>query len=190
MRSEEPIVAVPGESIAGVKLGMSRDQVVSLLGKPSKEIHSDDIGQIGRIAVLGGGEITGDTPKFTFLLYSTPDLSVSLHENGEVGAIQLGYNVSIRVTGYDFLKFKYLSKADIERIGKPSSVIRDKEGEKYMLSMAQKGTQIEYYVYEYAQLGMTLGFVFDLIQEQSSEKFIGLNYIAVVSPKHVLPVTQ
>ncbi len=189
-KSEKPIMVVPGESIAQVELGMSRGQVITLLGQPNKEISSNNLGQIGRIGVLGGGEITGEIPKFTFLLYSTPDLSITLHENDKVGAIQLGYNESVRVKGYDFLKFKYLSKAEIERIGKPSSVIRDKEGEDYLLSMAPKGTKIEYYVYEYGQLGLTLGFVFDMIKEQSSENFIALNYIAVGSPKNVLPMRQ
>ncbi len=185
-KSETPIVVVPGKSIAGVELGMSRDKVISVVGKPTKEISSKDIGQIGQFRVLGGGTFTGKIPRMTVLVYSIPPLFVSLHEDDKVGAIQLGYTESVRVEGYDFLKFKYLTKEEIERIGKPSSMVRDEKSEQQMLSMAPQGTKLEYYVYGYDQPGLILGLVFDRTKEQSSRYFIGLNYIAISLGK-VLP---
>lgn len=184
---ETSIVVVPGKSIAGVKLGMSIHEVISLLGNPTKEISSKDIGKIGgQFRVLGGGTIKGEMPKMTILVYSNPPLFVVLHEDNKVGALQLGYTDSVRVEGYDFLKFKYLSIEEIKRIGKHSSAIRDKESEQAILSIAPNGTNIEYYVYEYDQQELVLGLIFDKTKEQSSNYFVSLNYIAVSTSK-VLP---
>jgi len=58
-------------------------------------------------------------------------------------------------------------------------VIRDKESEQKMLSIAPRETKIEYYVYVYDQPGVVLGLVFDRTKAQSSKYFIGLNYIVV-----------
>jgi len=185
-KKETPIVVVPGRSIAGVGLGISHDQVISILGKPTKEIASQDIGQLGQFRVLGEGLFTGKMPRMTILVYSTPPLFVSLHQDDKVGAIQLGYTESVRVEGYDFLQFKYLTKEELERLGKPSSMVRDEASEQQMLSMAPEGTKIEYYVYQYDQPGLILGLVFDRTKEQSSRYFIGLNYIAVSTGK-ILP---
>jgi len=65
------------------------------------------------------------------------------------------------------------------KIGEPSSVIRDKESEQKMLSLAPRETKIEDYVYEYDPPGLVLGLVFDRTKAQSSKYFIGLNLIAV-----------
>ena len=173
------VVVVPGRSVAGVELGMSRDRVISVLGKPTKEISSQDIGQMGQFRVLGEGPFTGEMPRMTVLVYSHPPLFVSLHEDDKVGAIQLGYTESVRVEGYDFLQFKYLAKEELERIGKPSSMVRDEASERQMLSMAPEGTKIEYYVYDYDHLGMKLGLIFEKSREHSSKYFINVNYIQV-----------
>ena len=172
-------MVVPGKSIAGVELSMSRKKVISVLGKPTEETSSKDIGQMGVLRVLGGGTIKGEMPQMTILVYSSPPLFVVLHEDNKVGALQLNYTDSVHVEGYDFLKFKYLTKEQVECIGKPSSVIRDKESEQKMLSIAPKGINIEYYVYEYDPPGLVLGLVFDRTKEQSSNYFIGHNLIAV-----------
>jgi hypothetical protein len=185
-KKEKPVVVVPGRSIAGVELSMSRDQVISVLGKPGKAIFPRDIEQLGQFRELGKGPFTEEIPRMSVLVYSTPPLFVSLHENDKVGPIQLGYTKSVLVEGYDFLQFKYLAKEEVERIGKPSSVIRDEASEQQMLSTAPEGTKIEYYVYVYDQPRLTLGFVFDRTKEKSSRYFIGLNYIAVSAGK-VLP---
>ena len=188
-KREAPIIVVPGKSIAGVELSMSSDEVISVLGKPNNEIPSEDIGQIGEFGVLGEEKFTGKPPQMTILAYSAPPLLVVLHQDNKVSELQLGYADSVSVRGYDFLKFKYSSKEEIELIGKPSSVVRDERAEQKMLSIAPKGTKIEYYVYEYNQPELILGYVFDRIKEQSSKYFIGLNYIAVSSRK-VLPPPQ
>jgi len=177
-KREAPIVVVPGKSIAGIELGMSRKKVISVLGKPTEETSSKDIGQMGVLRVLGGGTIKGEMPQMTILVYSSPPLFVVLHEDNKVGALQLNYTDSVQVEGYDFLKFKYLTKEEVECIGKPSSVIRDKESEQKMLSIAPKETKIEYYVYVYDQPGLVLGLLFDRTKEQSSKYFIGLHFIA------------
>jgi hypothetical protein len=137
-RPKPSIGVVPGKSIAGVELGMSRDKVISVLGKPTKEISSSDIGQIGQFGVLGGGTFKGRIPQMTVFVYSIPPLFVSLHEDDKVGAIQLSYTESVRVEGYDFLKFKYLTKEEIERLGKSPSIVRDEDSEQRMLSRAPR----------------------------------------------------
>ncbi len=174
-----PIVVVPGKSIAGVELGMSRDRVISVLGKPTKEISSQDIGQMGQFRVLGKGPFTGEMPRMTILEYSTPPLVVVLHDDNQVGALQLGYTDSVSVEEFDFLKFKYLSKEEIALLGKPSAVVRDENAEHTLLPTTPEGTKIEYYVYTYDHLGMKLGLIFDKSREHSSKYFIGVNYIWV-----------
>ncbi len=173
------VVVVPGRSIAGVELGMSRDRVISVLGKPTKEISSQDIGQMGQFRVLGEGPFTGEMPRMTVLVYSTPPLFVVLHDDNQVGALQLGYTDSVSVEEFDFLKFKYLSKEEIALLGKPSALVRDENAEHTLLPTTPEGTKIEYYVYDYDHLGLSLGLIFEKSREHSSKYFIGVNYIAV-----------
>ena len=76
-------------------------------------LESPDIEQLGGFRVLGKGSFTGDNSRMSVLVYSTPPLFVSLHEDDKVGAIQLVYTKRVLVEGYDFLQFKYLSKENL-----------------------------------------------------------------------------
>ncbi len=183
------VQVVPNRSIAGVALGMTYSQVVSILGEPSEKWSAADISKIGEFRVLGGEKYEGVVPKMSFLHYTKPPLVVVLHENSRVALLQLGYTDNVLVEGYSFLKFRYLTQKQIDSIGKPSSVVRDKESEKRMLSMAPTGAMIEYYVYEYKGMGLKLGLIFDRTKEQKSKRFIGLNYIAI-SQNELMPSSE
>ena len=178
LKSETPVVVFPGRSIAGVELGMSREDVIFVLGEPTDILSSEDL--VGKVYESGTEALTDEPLKRTMFLYSTPYLSVVLGEDDTVELLQLSHTDHVRVKGYDFLKFKYLTKEEIEHIGKPSSVTRNRKIEQQMLSRAPKGTRIEFYHYIYDQLGLWLDLVFDRTEEQTSEHFIGLNSISVL----------
>jgi len=51
------------------------------------------------------------------------------------------------------------------------------------MSMAPKGTILEYYEYFYDEIGLNIGFVFDRTKQKISEYFIGVNHIDIYSTK-------
>ncbi len=99
--------------------------------------------------MVGGGRPKGPAPRISILAYTTPPLFVVLGEDDRVNALQLGYANDVRVDGYEFLGFRYLSLDEIERLGRPSSTIRDEASERQLLSTAPEGAKIEYYVHSY-----------------------------------------
>lgn len=112
--SKTPTVVVPGQSIAGIQLGMSRDKVISVLGKPAREITTDK----AEARALGSSKLEGALPRMTLLSYKTPPVTVVLHDQNKVGSIQPGFTEDLRVQGYDFLAFRYLSLDELDRLGK------------------------------------------------------------------------
>jgi len=184
-RTEAPIVVVPGRSIAGLELGMNRGAVIAALGRPAREVAPEDVTRVLRFEVLGGGGLRGEVPPMTLLMYTNPPVVIWLLQEGSVGSVQLNYSERVRVEGYDFLTFRYLTKEHVERLGKPRSVIRDHDSEQHLLSKAPPGTQLEYYVYEYDRLKLTLGLVFDRTRERSSPHFIALNYILLSAQREL-----
>jgi outer membrane protein assembly factor BamE (lipoprotein component of BamABCDE complex) len=48
-KKEKIIQVVPGRSIAGVEIGMSEDQVISILGTPSSQFSKEDMGKFGGV---------------------------------------------------------------------------------------------------------------------------------------------
>jgi hypothetical protein len=147
---------IPGESIAGIALGMTDEQVIEKLGDPL--ISDRDNG---------------------LFYYKNPPLLITFHNN-TVNGISLSYYENISVTGYPFLAFQCFAKEDIDLLGKPSAADRIKDFENVMMANAPEGTIIEYYQYIYEPLGISLGLVFDIAKQQKGEDYIWVNRINVI----------
>lgn len=175
------ILVVPGDSIAGVKLDMNYNRVISILGNPLEIISSNDIKKIGgEYRILGGEKHEGEIPRMKILHYKSPPLVIVLNEKNKVNSLQLAYTENVKVKGYGNLKFRYLSKKELKNLGKPTSKTRDRQAEKQLMSKAPNDSIIEYNVYNYREKGIRLGLIFDKKREMESIYFIALNYIAVI----------
>lgn len=184
-KKEKLIQVVPGKSIAGIELGMSEEQVIYLLGKPTSSFSGDDLDKTGRVYdVTPEGEYkpAEEIGNFKLLVYQKPPLGVLINKgNNKVTRLGLYYYENISVHDYPFLTFKYLTQDELNRLGMPTSKYRMKESEKVMMSKAPKGTIYEYYEYNYDLEGVNLGLVFDRTKQKSSKYFIGVNKIDIYS---------
>jgi len=186
-KKESEVLVIPGESIAGVKLDMSYEQVISILGEPAEKITTDDLKKIrGEFRVAGKGKFEDEMPTMKILHYIEPPLVVVLNENNNVNSLQLGYTDNVNVQGFSFLKFKYISRDELNRLGKPSSVTRDEQAEMTLMAKTSGEQRIEYYLYDYKEIGLLLGLVFDKLKEQESDYFIGLNYISILKGESII----
>lgn len=159
-RKDVPLLEViPGQSIAGVALGMSYEQVIEKLGEPF--ISDKDNG---------------------LFMYKNPSLQV-FFQNNVVNSIALSHYENISVTGYPFLDFKYLTKRELDLLGKPSSTDRIKDFEKVIMTGTPEGTRIEYHLYVYEPLGLSLNLVFDKARQKKDDRYICVNRINVIHHK-------
>lgn len=191
--SPEVIQVVPGKSIAGVELGMSIDQVVSILGEPDSVFSIEDIiksGDMSKYDMEGGGyrkptsEELEDMPVMKVLGYSYPFLTIVIDKDGLVGRLSLGYSENVFVKDYPVIKFKYLTQNEYRNLGEASSIRRNTDAEMKLLSMAPQETVIEYYDCFYDKMGLAVGFVFDRTKEKKSKYFIYVNYIDVYNSRN------
>jgi hypothetical protein len=177
---------VVGSSITNVKLGMSIDQVIKILGEPCSQFSGKDIEKFGRVYNVtpegkyqrtSGEELT----KIKLIRYLKPPLDILINENNKVEKLSLGYCENVFVQDYPFLKFNYLTQEELNRIGEPTSKYRMQEAEKVMMANAPTTAIYEYYEYFYESLGVNLGLVFDRTKQKNSTYFIGVNHIDVYS---------
>ncbi len=118
-------------------------------------------------------------PEINILIYTVPQLTITLNENNKVIAMQLGHTENVYVEGHDFLRFKYLSLEELERLGRPTAKFRQERIKEKMLERAPKGTDIDYFTYRYNRPQIELGLVFDSTKRKDSENFIALDYIFI-----------
>lgn len=162
-RLQKPVIVIPGESIMDVKVEMSKQEVISILGYPKQLNYAVDP-EGNRVEILG---------------YNNPGIVMILDKNNKVHSINLSYVNDVDVIGYDFLEFKYLTEEEFNVFGKPDSVYRDLNSEKLFTSKAPEGTILECYFYNYKKIGLALGFAFDRIRQKENKKYITLYQIVV-----------
>ncbi len=183
------IQVVPGKDIAGLELGMSEEQVVSILGKPRFRLSKEEIHKFGgvyEISKNGKNESVplGALENIKLLRYQKPPLDVLIDKDNKVSRLSLRYSENVSVKGYPFLKFKYLTQDELNSLGSPHSQDRMKQSEQIMMSNAPNGTVYEYYEYFYDKIGINLGLVFDRTKQKTSKYFIGVNHIDVYFPQN------
>ena len=186
-KKSDLIQVIPGKGLAGVELGMTGEKLTSILGEPNSIYNKENIDKLGVIY-----DITPDgqsekkslegMENIKLLLYKKPPLGVLIKDN-KVFRLSLSYYEKVSVKGYPFLKFRYLTQAEYDLLGKPTRLYRNKPVEEDMISKAPQGTIYEYYDCNYDSIGLWLGLVFDKTKEKKSKYFIGVNYIDVVSKK-------
>jgi len=176
------IVIVPGVSIAGISLGMSREKVLEKLGQPKSQVTPETRGVT--YAIRDGKRVVTPRPaNVAALEYDTPSLAVVL-ENSRVVSIQAGCDpdVDLVVKGYEALKWKYISLRDLASLGKPKTTSRDRAAEPLFSRGGQR--QVEYYVYQYEPAAggvLVLGLIFYRDRERKGKaKYIVPNYISVM----------
>ncbi len=187
-KKEKLTQVVPGKHIGGVELGMSEEQVLSVLGEPSSQFDKAAMNSLGSFYdVTPDGKYekvsSEETEKMKLVIYQKPPLSILIDENNKVVRLSLSYCEEIFVKGYPFLKFVYLTEDELGALGEPTFVTRMKYAETEMTSMAPKGTILECYEYRYDTLGINIGLVFDRSKQKSSKHFIGVNHIDIY-PTH------
>lgn len=191
--SPEVIQVVPGKSIAGVELGMSIDQMVSILGEPDSVFSIEDMVKSGDIykCDMGSGEYRKptsedleDMPVMKLFFYSYPSLTIVIDKDGLVDRLSLGYSENVLVKDYPVIKFKYLTQNEYRSLGEASNIMRNTDTEMKLLSMAPQETVIEYYDCFYDKMGFAVGFVFDRTKEKKSEYYIAVNYIDVYNSRN------
>lgn len=155
----KPIIVIPAEGAMGIKLGMNKEEVISILGHPKRIDYTTD---------PKDGEV------LEILSYTDPPVGVLLDKNNNVFLLELmtlGYIKDIEVIGYNFLEFdKYLTEQELNIFGKPDVVIRDLTYEKIFNSKLPEGTIVESYMYIYENLGLTVGFAFDRTRQKEGKK--------------------
>lgn len=176
----------PGKSVAGVELGMSEEQVLSILGQPSSKFDKDSMDKLG-----GVYDVTPDgkyervplekIENMKMLMYQKPPLTVFTDKNDKVVRLSLSYCEEIFVKGYSFLKFVYLTEDKLRTLVGPTSITRMKDSETKIISGTPKGTILEFYEYHYDTVGINLGLVFDRTKQKRSKYFIGVNHIDIYS---------
>ncbi len=190
-KRQKLIRVVPGKSIADVELGMSEEQVLSILGEPTFQYDKEGMNRLGGVYdVTPDGKYErvplGKMENMKVLTYQKPPLTVLIDKNNKVVRASLSYYEEIFVKGYRFLKFAYLTQDELRALGKPTSIARMKDSEKKMISMAPKGTVLEFYEYHYDTVGINLGLVFDRTKQKSSKYFIGVNHIDIYSTQKLI----
>jgi len=185
-KREKSIQVVPGKSVAGVELGMSEEQVLSILGQPTSQFDKDGMDRLGGVYDVTPNSKYERVPlekigNMKVLMYQKPPLTVLIDKNNKVGRLSLSYCEEIFVKEYAFLKFVYLTEDELRLLGEPTSITRMKDSEKKMISVAPKGTILEFYEYHYDTVGINLGLVFDKTKQKSSKHFIGVNHIDIYS---------
>ncbi len=175
-------IVIPNKSIAGVELGMTEEQVITVLGEPGFQLSGEEINKLGKIYDIDStGRFTGTSAqgmeRMRLFIYSKPPLWILINEKNKVERLNLSYCEGVLVKGYPFLKFKYLNQQELASLGEPSAKIRMRLSEEKMMSMAPEGIVLEYYEYYYDEIGLNVGFVFDKSKQGISEYFIGVNHI-------------
>lgn len=180
-KPEQKIIVTPGKSIAGIEIGMSKERVIDILGNPRLSMSAADIAR-SATSFSSFLSLAPDTPLKTIVFFfADPPLYIVINENNKVIHLSLGSCSNLEVQGFPALKYSYLSLRELSTIGAPNLIIRNKESEKALLSTMPKGSQIEYYNFQYDQKGLILGLIFDKIrQKEGDDNFVKLNYIKVV----------
>lgn len=174
----------PGKGIAGIMLGMTEAQVISKLGSPNNTLTKDEMYSKGGTYRISSGGKSEKVPyqeeqNTKVLEYSDPHLSIVFGPNYRVAYINLYYVDNVVVGGYGFIKFVYLTRSALEKIGEPSSTDRMIDSEQKMMADGGWKRQLEYYEYYYNNLGLNLGLVFDRTKQKTSNYYIGVNHISV-----------
>lgn len=188
-KKEKIIHVMPGRSIAGVELKMSEEQVVSILGEPSSQLSKADINKFSEVYDISPEGKYEKAPleemeDVKILMYQKPPMNIIIDKNDNKAIrLSLSYHKNVFVQHYPFLKFKYLTKLEIQRLGEASSKMRMRHSEEKLMSIAPEGTILDYYEYFYDAIGLNIGFVFDRTKQKSSNYFIGVNHIDIYSPQ-------
>ena len=180
-KPEQKIIVTPGKSIAGIEIGMSKERVIAILGNPRLSMSAADIAR-SATSFSSFLSLAPDTPlKTKIFFFADPPLYIVINENNKVIHLSLGSCSNLEVQGFPALKYSYLSLRELSTIGVPNLIIRDKESEKALISTLPKGSQVEYYNFQYDHKGLMLGLIFDKVrQKDGDDNFIKLNYIKVV----------
>jgi len=182
---KKTVIVVPGESIGKVKLGMSKEQVISVLGKPIYYFPPEVVGiasyEIGRESQYKKAP-PEECERYEIFVYLEPPLKIIINKDNKVERIDLDICKNVSVKGYPFLEFKYLTLQEIQKLGKPSSIVRMELEEKIMMSKAPPGTILEFYYYFYNDIGLGIGIVFDRNKEKVDKHFIAVNGIDICAP--------
>lgn len=180
-KPEVKIIVTPGKSIAGVEIGMSKERVMVILGNPRLAMSAVDIAKSGNSFASFLALSPNTSPKTKIFFFSNPSLYVVINENNKVIHLSLGSCPNLEVQGFPSIKYGYLSLPELDKIGLPTIIIRNKDSEKAILSTLPKGAQIEYYNFQYDKQGLILGLIFDKVRQKDGyEDFVKLNYIKVV----------
>ena len=175
------IVVTPGKSIAGIEIGMSKERVMLILGNPRLSMSAADIAKSGDNFASFLALSPNPSPKTKVFFFSSPPLYIVINENNKVIHLSLGSCPNLEVQGFPSIKFGYVSLPELDKIGFPDTIVRNKDSEKAILSTLPKGSQIEYYNFQYNKQGLILGFIFDKVRQKDGYKdFVKLNYIKVV----------
>lgn len=179
------IKVIPGKSIDKVELGMTEEQVIEILGKPSQSVIVDlsnlDL-RTGEEKLLTDEELKlFDRRPSKMLVFLKPRLDIIIDKYGRVRMIRLLDMAYISIVGYPSLKDrnlrKYFSLDEIESVGKPSSFFRNKLAESE-LSIPTK-TVVECYEYWFEEGSLRIGLYFDKTIEKKSKYYIAIFHITV-----------
>lgn len=180
--NEEPvkmIEVIPGKSIAGIEIGMSKERVMSILGNPRLSLSAVDVQKIGKEFENFFNLPATELSSTKVFIFSNPPLYVVINKQNRVIQLNLGRCENLSVLGYPFLRFEYLSLPDLNKIGIPRSILRNEAAEKSIRSNSPKGSLIEYYDFVYDKKGLVLGLVFDKSRQKDNLNFVKPNYIKV-----------
>ena len=133
-KKEKIIQVVSGRSIAGVEIGMSEEQVISILGIPSSQFSKEDMDKFGVVYDVSPEGKYEKVPleemeDAKILMYQKPPLTIIIDKRGKVIRLSLSYCENVFVKDYPFLKFKYLTKQELQSLGEPSSKMRMRQSE-------------------------------------------------------------
>jgi hypothetical protein len=191
-KKEKIIQVIPGQSIAGVELGASKDQVLTRLGNPHFQVDKENVDKFVDEfkGVLGEYDREGRYEKWSpdvigekkMMIYTKPPVFILLDEYESVIRITLSYCKNLVVEGFPFLKFNSLSLEQISSLGEPSSMFRAKEYDKE-LSKDRPGEIWVNYEYFFDDIGLNLGLAFNKTKQARSQYFIGINHINVYPPE-------
>ena len=176
---EQKIEVIPGKSIAGVEIGMSKERVMSILGNPRLSMSASEVQKIGKEFENFFDVPDSELPTTKVFIFSNPPLYVVINKQNKVVQLNLGRCDNLAVLGYPFLRFDYLSLPDLNKIGVPRSILRNEAAEQAVRASSPKGSWIEYYDFTYDKKGLVLGLVFDKSRQRDNMNFVKPNYIKV-----------
>ena len=127
-------LVIPNDNIAGIKLGMDKYDVASILGFPDLKI----INQMG----------------LDIMIYKVPEIMIGIKDD-KVVTVELRNSSKIIILGHEEVEFnRYLTPSELAVLGKPSSVARNYSLEKSFDEATILENKLGIYNYEYAEMGL------------------------------------